>query len=76
MLRVTVEIVPFGDEEEKQLLGTMEIINDGSGDGRIGNYIIRRDDAVAAVHDYPRKAGFWELTRQALNKLGAQTLDE
>jgi len=38
MIRVTVELVPHGDEERKREIGRLEIANDGSGDEETGNY--------------------------------------
>lgn len=38
MLRVTVELVPYGLEKAKKKIAIMEIWNDGSGDVAIGNY--------------------------------------
>lgn len=38
MLRVTVELIPHGDESHKRELARMEIANDGSGDSATGNY--------------------------------------
>ena len=37
MLRVTIEIIPGGIGEPKHL-GTIEIANDGTGTGDVGNY--------------------------------------
>lgn len=41
MLRITVELLPNGDESRKSHLGTAEIINIGSGDSETGNYKVR-----------------------------------
>ena len=41
MLRVTIELVPKGDEERCRHLGTVEIANDGTGDAATGNYAVR-----------------------------------
>ena len=38
MLRVTVELIPYGDESRKRSLAVMEIANDGTGDYEVGNY--------------------------------------
>ena len=39
MLRVTVELVPFGDEERKRKIAEAIIYNDGTGDFQAGNYV-------------------------------------
>jgi hypothetical protein len=41
MLRVTIEVLPSGDENRKRHLGTVEIANDGTGSPEVGNYSIR-----------------------------------
>lgn len=41
MLRVTVELVPFGDENMSETIGTLLIVNDGTRDGDVGNYRVR-----------------------------------
>lgn len=38
MIRVTIEILPGGNESRKRTLGTLEIANDGTGDQEIGRY--------------------------------------
>lgn len=38
MIRVTVELIPKGDEPRKRTLATMEIANDRTGDQETGNY--------------------------------------
>lgn len=74
MLRVTVEIVPFGDEERKRTLGSMTIINDMTGDLKSGNYSCeitsydwtRNKDVTVKVKGHPRMLGFWKLLHTAL----------
>lgn len=41
MLRVTIEVVPKGDESRRRHLGTLEIANDGTGSSECGNYAVR-----------------------------------
>jgi hypothetical protein len=41
MIRVTIEIIPSGDETRKRHIGTVEIANDGTGSSEVGNYSIR-----------------------------------
>jgi hypothetical protein len=38
MLRITVQLIPFGQESKARTLATMEIANDGTGDTHVGNY--------------------------------------
>lgn len=38
MLRVTVELLPGGNEARKRTLGRLDIANDATGDSTTGNY--------------------------------------
>lgn len=38
MIRVTVELIPLGDESRRRTLATMEIANDGTGGEGTGHY--------------------------------------
>lgn len=38
MIRITVELIPKGDETRKRTLATMEIANDATGTTEVGNY--------------------------------------
>jgi hypothetical protein len=70
MLRVTIELVPQGDENRRLHLGTAEIINDGTGDSEKGNYKIRLSKwgnpaqiwKCGELRGFPRKdLGPWDL---------------
>lgn len=60
MLRVTIELVRFGNEADKHKLGVVEIANDASGNREIGNYNYRlygEDGKIfksGRVEDFPR----------------------
>lgn len=43
MLRVTIELFPFGDETKKSIIRTIDIANNGTGDSVYGNYDARTD---------------------------------
>lgn len=75
MLRVTIEMVPIGDESRKSHLGTIEIANDGRGTRERGNYKVRlakrgRPTQAwrhGAVSDFPRQTkGPYDLLLHAL----------
>lgn len=75
MLRVTVEIVPHGDEEKAETLGMMTIANDGTNSFRpqMGNYDVnlvsgRYTNLERRVEDYSRELGFWPLIWKALGE--------
>lgn len=38
MLKITIEFLPYGIEENKKIIGTGIIVNDGSGTVETGNY--------------------------------------
>jgi hypothetical protein len=73
MIRVTVELIPWGVGEPKQI-GLMHIANDGSGSRDRGNYtasvfrkgwgkVLRRGE----VKDYPRlNYNVWRLVMRCL----------
>ena len=76
MLVVKIELWPYGNENEKEELGRMEIINDGSGTLRRGNYdvrVCRKDNydkyvREGRVEGYARKSySVWELVKRSLN---------
>lgn len=55
MLRVTIELLPHGDESRKETIGIIDIINDGSGDPEIGNYAVR----LHKTPKYAKRPGVW-----------------
>lgn len=76
MIRVTVEMVPFGMEEIRRTLGVMEISNIG----KIGNrenspYSIEvggggeRKTDYAEIKKFDRSRGFWALILEALKEI-------
>lgn len=75
MLRVTIELVPHGDESRKSTLATAIIANDGTGDATTGNYDARFYDKSgtklwkgAKVTGFPRRRRLpWDLLQRALN---------
>lgn len=76
MLRITIELLPGGDEERKCHVGTCEIANVG-GDARTGKYRFRltRGDRlgpnwrVGKVFGFPRKVlGPWDLLYRCLRE--------
>ena len=79
MLRVTVEIVPFGIENRAREIGKMLIANDGTGDYHTGNYVFtyNEDSRVynGAVYDFPRSMGAWELLARCLGSYDLITKD-
>ena len=73
MIRVTVELIPHGDERRTRLLGSIDIVNVGGTMAR-GDYTVRRKGKrgqpvfkTGSVTNYPRLAkSFWYLIQQAI----------
>jgi hypothetical protein len=42
-IRITVELIPHGDENQKQKLAIIDVENDGTGTHEKGNYIVRAE---------------------------------
>jgi hypothetical protein len=82
MLRVTIELVPYGIEAEASTIGTMLIANDNTGDFRTGNYgyvytYADRDHQIASgnIKNFPRSLGAWSLVKKILNKRTGETTE-
>ena len=74
MVRVTVEIVPFGRESAKRVLGTLNIVNDGTGSSILGNYFYTffssagKQLGKGEVFGFPReRSRVWELLYSVLD---------
>jgi hypothetical protein len=76
VIRVTVELVPHGDESRARVLARGTITNDGTGTFQRGNYRFwlsqsgRPNTATreGAVTNFPRQAkNVWHLLAQCLN---------
>lgn len=74
MLRVTIEIVPWGEESRKRLIETVTIARTTAWDDP-EDYTVKHYDATgkilatAKVEAHGRKDGARELVRRALNVL-------
>lgn len=77
MLRVTIELVPYGDETRKKKIGEMVLANDGDGTGKKGNYEAwtAADDwskepaRYGVLKNYDRSQSVWELMRLMLEAI-------
>jgi hypothetical protein len=72
MLRITVELVPFGKEEYKRTLGGLEITNDGTGTYAVGNYKYKILDDTSTIKGklkgHNRMQSVFHLIKDILNK--------
>ena len=78
MLKITVELLPYGREEGKRLLGAMLIANDGTGTPEVGNYVATmhseytgKKPRVARLRNFKRrKQSCWSLVGGFLKHFG------
>lgn len=74
MIRITIELVPYGYEEGKKEIGKGYIVNDGTGSVEDGNYYAYFNyegysTYVSRVEKFPRtEKNVWELLQKALVK--------
>ena len=77
MLRITIELVPQGNEAERQVIAVGEIANDLTGADSSGNYVVRLGRHCVTTAEmpwreghligFPRKLlGAWDLVLAAL----------
>lgn len=81
-LRVTVEIVPFGEEENKRTIGILNIHNVKSfglglceyvADVKTWDWNNREETRHLTNIRHTRQDGFWELTRKTINAILARS---
>ena len=81
MLRLTIELVPFGDESRKKKIAEMVIAN--TGEGYEDNHCYEAwtaEDAwsgepamVGRLEQYDRRSSVWELVRMMLEAIRLET---
>lgn len=59
MIRVTIELLPYGFEHNKRTLGIINIANDGSGDQDTGNYNV----SLSKEPPIAKTRGIWKRGR-------------
>ena len=79
MLRVTVELLPYGYEKGKRELARMHIGNDGTGDWHTGNYNVvlfgagehDKDEPIieTRVEGHDRTQNVWALLKKIFEKI-------
>ena len=80
MLRIKIELVPFGIEEGSKQIGEMIIGNINTNDKNEASYIYAYKDDHSAeeygqIHGFQRNLGVWELIAQCL-KSDEETSEE
>lgn len=77
VLRVTLEIVPFGDEDRKREIGRLDIFNKGTTDFEEFEYGVidltpKQEGLFNKSVYHQRQHGAWILVYRALNDLDIQ----
>lgn len=67
MLRVTIDLLPYGDESKKETLHTIDIVNDGTGSEWAGNYDVTDGEVTTRILRYARQFGALYLAIEALS---------
>ena len=71
MLKVTIELFPFGDSSKAREISSFYIANDGTGGRDIGNYIYKKDvadDWQPSVQNWPRSTPVEWLVKSVIEK--------
>lgn len=68
MIRVTIDLLPFGREEEKETLHTIEIANIGNVKGNIYHYMANLDDNYFSATNHNRSESVLKLIKKIFDK--------
>jgi hypothetical protein len=71
MLKVTIELIPFGDASKAREISSFYIANDGTGSSQIGNYLFRKkeeDDWEKSVQSWHRTLPVERLVEQTIKQ--------
>jgi addiction module HigA family antidote len=71
MLKLTIEIVPHGDESRRKILETVQIVNTGKHQDRPykGEYVCRNKYGSFIIADHDRSDGYWSLIRMIAERI-------
>ena len=75
MIRVTVDLVPFGEEDNSKTIGKFVLANDGKGDVDYSDYVFVYSDDLdgereGTVKNFKRSEGIWKLISECLSNPG------
>lgn len=68
MLKVTIELIPFGDLTKIETIKRMIIVNDGTGTPETGNYVYEIDGKKSVLKGFKRAQGAWKLLFKFLKR--------
>jgi hypothetical protein len=73
MIRVTVELIPGGDESSprRKVLGSIDIVNDGTGTADVGNYTGRMRAEYTLKDRNARVTNFHRRRQSVMSLVGA-----
>ncbi len=80
MIRITIELVPYGIEKWKKTIGLMKIINDSTGTKEIGNYKYQIIDEngnqlyEGIYKGFPRKLRIWRLIQEIFKTIPEENI--
>jgi hypothetical protein len=77
MIEIKIDLVPYGNVSKERRIGIVQVANDGTGRGGIGNYSVRLTDEngsirLAAVRNHKRVDGIYPLLARAFKALCAK----
>ncbi len=75
MIRVTVDLVPFGEEDNSKTIGKFVLANDGKGDVDYSDYVFVYSDDLdgereGTIKNFKRSEGIWKLISECLSNPG------
>ena len=81
MLEININLVPHGKLIDKSILGTITIVNDGTGDRDSGNYTCLFNDSEkiieCRIEGFNRRSeGVFALLKEALNTTNFRVVEE
>lgn len=73
MLKISLDLVPFGDSDRTRNLGEMVIGNVGKNEDGTDAYIVILDgEEIGHVQSFDRSRGPWDLLKKAIDILSAE----
>lgn len=71
MIKVTIDLWPYGDKNSAKTISSFFIANDGTGDWSTGNYLFKKTEDAKwepSVQGYPRVDGVEKLIQEVIAK--------
>jgi len=71
MLKVTIDLWPYGNKEESKTISSFFVANDGTGNYSMGNYLFKKNEEdkwEKSVQGHYRSEGVEKLIEKVLEK--------